>query len=73
MWQDKLAAKGGKRRLPEKYLLFLALLGGSFGIWLGTKKPIFHKASKWYFTYGSLIILSLQAVVVWWIFSTFDI
>lgn len=48
---DKAKAKANAWRIPEKTLLFIALIGGSIGVWLGME--IFrHKTKHWYFKYG---------------------
>jgi uncharacterized membrane protein YsdA (DUF1294 family) len=43
---DKWAAIKGWRRIPEWFLLGLALLGGWPGIFLAMLPPIHHKSSK---------------------------
>ena len=65
MWRDKRAAKGKLWRTPEKYFWFIALLGGSLGIFLGTRSPIYHKAAKQSFTIGIPILILVQVVMVW--------
>ncbi len=53
---DKEKARLGKRRISEKALFGLALLGGSFGIYLGMF-TFRHKTKKWYFVIGIPIII----------------
>ena len=62
---DKLRAKRGAWRIPEKTLFLLPILGGSVGAIAGMK--VFrHKTKHWYFTYGRPLILLLQlALLVW--------
>ena len=62
---DKLLAKKQARRVPERTLLWVAALGGSFGSLLGmmlahpkTRKP------KFYITVP--LLLALQAAAVGW-------
>jgi uncharacterized membrane protein YsdA (DUF1294 family) len=53
------AKKAGARRVPEKRLFALALLGGSLGANLGMH--LFrHKTRHWYFRYGLPLILLAQ-------------
>ncbi len=58
---DKLCAKRGMWRVPEKILLLIALLGGSVGAMVGM--AIFrHKTLHLKFRYGVPLILILQLV-----------
>lgn len=59
---DKLNAKNNKRRVPEKILHFLELIGGVFGI-IVTMYLIHHKSSKWQYYIITYIILLV------WIFA----
>ena len=62
---DKLRAKRGAWRIPEKTLFLLPVLGGSVGAIAGMK-VFHHKTKHWYFKYGLPLILILQiALVVW--------
>ena len=62
---DKLRAKRGAWRIPEKTLFLLPLLGGSVGAIAGMK-VFHHKTKHWYFKYGlPLILLAQIALVVW--------
>ena len=62
---DKLRAKRGAWRIPEKTLFLLPLLGGSVGAIAGMR-VFHHKTKHWYFKYGLPLILILQiALVVW--------
>ena len=54
---DKLCAKAGWRRVPEKYLLMLAVPGG-VGALLGMLIAR-HKIRKWYF----VVICTLMCIV----------
>ena len=58
---DKLCAKRGMWRVPEKILLLLAFLGGSVGAM--TAMAIFrHKTLHLKFRYGVPLILILQLI-----------
>lgn len=66
---DKLCAKRGLRRVPERVLFFLALLGGSIGAIAGMK-IWHHKTMHRSFRYGLPAILVLQlSLIVWYIQS----
>lgn len=61
MGVDKVRAKRGSYRIPERALLLVGLFGGSLGGILGMR--IFHhKTRHWYFRYGLPIMLGLQLV-----------
>lgn len=57
---DKWQAKGGGRRVPERTLLGLALLGGAAGALVGMRVTR-HKTRKAAFRYGVPLCLLLQA------------
>lgn len=59
MFLDKRKAKKHKRRIPEKTLFLIALLGGSPGSILGMHL-FHHKTRHWYFRWGMPSILILQ-------------
>lgn len=67
---DKRRARQGKRRIPEKRLFALAILGGAVGGWLGMY--VFrHKTRHWYFRVGFLALGLAQIagiVYVWRMF-----
>ena len=56
---DKARARSGRRRIPEKSLFFLALLGGSPGGILGIY-TFRHKTLHRQFTLGFPLIFALQ-------------
>ena len=60
---DKLSAKRGKQRISEATLLFMALLGGSIGAWLGIR-VWHHKTLHKKFKYGISAILYLQVALI---------
>ena len=63
MGMDKGRARRERRRIPERVLLGVALLGGSPGGVLGMK--LFrHKTRHWYFRYGLPGILMLQTALL---------
>lgn len=56
---DKIHAQKNKQRISERNLIFIALIGGSLGIWIG----IFwnrHKTKKLKFILGIPLILLIQ-------------
>jgi uncharacterized membrane protein YsdA (DUF1294 family) len=56
---DKWLAKKNARRVPEKYLLLLAIIGGSVGAW--SSMLLFrHKTKHWQFSIGVPAILLIQ-------------
>jgi len=60
---DKLRAKRGRWRVPEKTLFLLALLGGGLGATLGMF--VFrHKTRHWYFRLGLPAILLAQLALL---------
>lgn len=59
---DKWKAKHQCRRIPEKTLLGLAVIGGATGAYVGMK--IFrHKTMKMKFSYGVPMLLITQIIV----------
>ena len=71
MGYDKLQAKRGRRRVPEKSLFSVALLGGAAGAVLGMYL-FHHKTRHWYFKWGLPAILLLQLGLLWfhWEYGT---
>ena len=62
---DKRRAKKDRRRVPEKTLFLLALIGGSVGAWAGMY-TFRHKTRHWYFVWGiPAILLAQVALAVW--------
>ena len=54
-----------KRRVPEKTLFLLAIIGGSVGAWAGMY-TFRHKTRHWYFVWGiPAILLAQVALAVW--------
>jgi len=71
MGWDKLCAKREKRRVPEKTLFLLAIIGGSIGSIAGMY-AFRHKTKHWYFKIGLPLILILQIaaiIAVKWYFA----
>ena len=56
---DKLKARKGSWRIPERSLLVVAVLGGSIGAWLGIK-VWHHKTLHKKFSIGVPLIICLQ-------------
>ena len=68
MGADKRRARRALRRVPEKTLFLLALLGGACGGWLGMR--VFHHKTKhpgfvWGFSLLALAQLALCALLLW--------
>ena len=62
---DKRRARKNRRRVPEKTLFLLAVIGGSVGALLGMY-TFRHKTRHWYFVWGIPAILLAQiALGVW--------
>ena len=62
---DKLLAKKQARRVPERTLLWVAALGGSFGSLLGMMLA-HHKTREPKFYITVPLLLALQAAAVGW-------
>lgn len=63
MGWDKFMAKLGKKRIPEKYLLGIAVIGGSLGTWLGML--VFrHKTRHARFSLGIPLIILIQGAAI---------
>ena len=60
---DKWKAKRSKWRVSEAALIWMAVLGGSIGAWLGMK-AWHHKTQHKKFQYGIPLILFTQVVVI---------
>ena len=65
-WDKARSKVQGARRVPEKALFLLALLGGSAGAVLGMRVWR-HKTRHWYFKYGLPAILLAQLALAWWL------
>ena len=68
---DKWKAKRSKWRLSEATLIWMAVVGGSIGAWLGMK-TWHHKTQHKKFKYGLPLILLMQiaaAVGIWYLIS----
>ncbi len=65
-WDKARSKVQGARRVPEKTLFLLALLGGSAGAVLGMRVWR-HKTRHWYFKYGLPAILFVQLALAWWL------
>lgn len=63
---DKLRARQGHWRVPEKTLFLLAIIGGSVGALLGMW-CFHHKTRHWYFRYGIPVILVVQLALTCWL------
>ena len=65
---DKRRAKRGRWRISERNLFLAAILGGSIGALAGMR--VFrHKTRHWYFRFGIPLILVLQVLLVWTVYT----
>ena len=66
MWIDKVKAKRGSWRIPEKTLFTITFLGGGFGTIAGMY-TFRHKTNKLYFTIGFPVILLTEIFIVFYV------
>ena len=64
---DKLSAKRGGRRIRERMLMLLSILGGSLAMYI-TMRLIHHKTLHRKFMIGIPIIILFQAAIILLIF-----
>jgi len=64
---NKSAAGTGAGRIPETTLHLLALIGGTFGAYLGMWLPPHHKTSKIEFQIGYWLVVVIQAGAVYFL------
>lgn len=69
---DKLLSKTDKRRVPEKTLLLLGILGGAIAEYV-CMKVIRHKTKHKKFMIGLPVIIVLQAALVIFLWSKLPI
>ncbi|MBQ9886200.1 MAG: DUF1294 domain-containing protein [Lachnospiraceae bacterium] len=63
MEADKRKAIKHARRIPERVLFLIAILGGSLGSLIGMY--VFrHKTKHWYFVIGMPVILVVQVIIL---------
>lgn len=67
---DKLAAKRHKRRISEKFLMIIAAVGGSAAM-LFTMLAIRHKTRHVKFMAGVPLIMTVQSVLLFLLYSRF--
>lgn len=65
---DKWNAKKGLRRIPEKTLLAIAVVGGSIGAYLGMQ-VFHHKTRKPKFYIGIPLIFAMQIGILIYIYN----
>ncbi|NLM22171.1 MAG: DUF1294 domain-containing protein [Peptococcaceae bacterium] len=69
---DKFKAKKQKRRTPEKHFLYLGLIGGALGIFIGMQ--IFrHKTKHAKFKYGVPVLIIYNIALVYYIYYFLDL
>ena len=66
MGLDKRCARTGRRRIPERRLFALALLGGAAGGLLGMY-AFRHKTRHWYFVLGFWALAAAQLAGLAWL------
>ena len=66
---DKFAAGKQMRRVPEKTLFLLSIIGGSVGMYAGML-TFRHKTQHWYFKFGIPAIIVLQVVLILFLWRT---
>ena len=65
---DKMRAKRGSWRIPEKTLFLVTALFGGLGGTLGMR--VFrHKTKHWYFEFGFPALLAVQLVLLAWLLT----
>ena len=65
---DKMKAKRGSWRIPEKTLFLVTALFGGLGGTLGMR--VFrHKTKHWYFKFGFPALLVVQIVLLAWLLT----
>ncbi|MBE6939528.1 MAG: DUF1294 domain-containing protein [Ruminococcaceae bacterium] len=67
---DKMQAKRDRRRIPEKTLFLVALVGGSAGALAGMYQ-FRHKTRHWQFRLGLPAILVCHLVLAGWLLGLF--
>ncbi len=67
---DKSRARYRIYRVPEMTLLFLALIGGAVGLWLGLSISR-HKTKKIIFSVGVPLLALIQAAIYIWLKNNF--
>jgi uncharacterized membrane protein YsdA (DUF1294 family) len=68
MWIDKIKSVYQWWRVPEKTLWMLAISGGVFGIWLGMRAPLYHKAGKEKFRVGIPLVACMWGGILLYYF-----
>lgn len=63
MLRDKQNARKRKRRIPEKFLLAISAIGGSFGTFLCMQK-FRHKTKHDEFTIGVPLMMAAHVVII---------
>lgn len=71
-YDKKISKKQGKRRISEKALIILAIMGGSIAEYL-TMLKIRHKTKHKKFMIGLPIIIILQLALVFYLIFTFGV
>lgn len=67
---DKLKAKYGKWRVPERRLFLLALMGGAIGVYTGMK-VFHHKTKHRLFTVGIPVLIIINIIFAYFLLKHF--
>ncbi len=68
MRHDKQQSKRRKRRVPEKIMLIVAIIGGALGVFLGMLL-FHHKTKKVKFTLGIPTLILTNLIIVYFIIT----
>lgn len=63
---DKLAAKRHRKRVPERVLFLLAIMGGSIGLFI-SMHAFRHKTKHWYFVIGVPVLIIVQLILLYFL------
>lgn len=66
---DKYQSKKNGNRISENKFFMFALLLGAFGIYLGMKYPMYHKAAKQKFKWGIPFLILLNLICIYCCFK----
>ena len=65
---DKKRARNREWRISERTLIGIAVIGGCVGANLGMH-VFHHKTRHWYFRYGLPVILIIQLLLAWFLYT----
>jgi uncharacterized membrane protein YsdA (DUF1294 family) len=73
MVYDKWQAKRKQQRVSENFLLMFAFILGAIGIYLGMKYPLYHKAAKQKFKVGIPILILINGICMYLVYTKFTL